>query len=377
MKKIGIITFHNSYNCGSMLESYAIQTFIDKNIGETEIINYSSAGQKELYSVFEKNNSIKKMIKNILIAPYYKQILLNNEKYEEFKIRNFILSDKVSEDNINDSTYKAIVAGSDQIWNVTISDYNDVYLLPWVNNAKKIAYAPSFGAKNPLKFYGKKNNFIRMLKDFDALSAREYNGKKWIYNMTNIDVPVLLDPTLLLDSKDYEEIVDRTFTPSYKYIFFYSPSFDRKICKFVKKIATKYKLKVITWSTKSYYIKDIKKFGFILPPYESPAVYLNLIKNAELILTTSYHGTIFSTIYKKKFFTIKNGGMYGDDDRVKTLLEQINMQQNLIPYEFDNGFNYLKDIDYNNYDKKLYDLKAKSIKFLKDNLSEDKNENNK
>ena len=87
-KKIGIITFHNSYNCGSMLESYAIQTFINKNIGETEIIDYSSDGQKELYSVFERNNSIKKIIKNILILPHYKQILLNNKKYEEFKVKN-------------------------------------------------------------------------------------------------------------------------------------------------------------------------------------------------------------------------------------------------------------------------------------------------
>ena len=376
MKKIGIITFHNSYNCGSMLESYAIQTFINKNIGETEIIDYSSNGQKELYSIFEKNNSIKKIIKNILILPHYKQILLNNKKYEEFKVKNFTLSDSVSENNINDEKYKAVVAGSDQIWNVTILDFNEVYLLPWVKKAKKIAYSPSFGAKNPLKFYEKKDELIDMLRDFDALSIREYNGQKWINNMLNIKVPVLLDPTLLLEAKDYDQIEDKEFDPKYKYIFFYSPGFNRKICRFVKKIADKYNLKVITWSTKSYYIKNIKEFGFILPPYESPAVYLHLIKNAELVLTTSYHGTIFSTIYKKRFFTIKNGGMYGDDDRVKTLLEQINMQKNLIPYEFDDNFNYLQNINYNNYDIKLSDLKIKSIKFLKDNLSEDKDENN-
>lgn len=377
MKKIGIITFHNSYNCGSMLESYAIQTFISKNIDETEIIDYSSSGQKELYSVFEKNNSVKKIIKNILILPHYKRVLLNNKKYEEFKTKNFNLSDNVSENNINDKKYKAVVAGSDQIWNVTISDFNEVYLLPWVINAKKIAYAPSFGAKNPLKFYKKKDDFIKMLKDFDALSVREYNGQKWIKDMINVEVPVLLDPTLLLEAKDYDEIEDKEFNPSYKYIFFYSPAFNRDICRFVKKIADKYNLKIITWSTKSYYIKLIKKFGFILPPYESPAVYLHLIKNAELVLTTSYHGTIFSTIYRKRFFTIKNGGMYGDDDRVKTLLDQINMQQNLIPYEFDENFNYLQDVNYDNYDTKISNLKIKSIQFLKNTLSEEKYEKDK
>lgn len=376
MKKIGIITFHNSYNCGSMLESYAIQTFINKNIGNAEIIDYSSSGQKELYSVFEKNNSIKKILKNILILPHYKRVLLNNQKYEEFKIKNFILGKNILENDIKDNDYMSVVAGSDQIWNTTIPDYNDVYLLPWVKKAKKIAYSPSFGAKNPMKFYDDKEKFKKMLKDFDALSIREYNGQKWIYDMIKINVPVLLDPTLLLDSKDYDEIEDKNFNPSYKYIFFYSPAFNKDICKFVKKVADKYNLKVITWSTKSYYIKLIKKFGFILPPYESPAVYLHLIKNANLILTTSYHGTIFSTIYKKKFFTIKNGGMYGDDDRVKTLLEQLHMQKNLIPYKFNEKFNYLQDVDYSSYEKKLSSLKIKSIKFLKENLNGDKNERN-
>lgn len=69
-KKIGIITFHNSYNCGSMLESFAIQKIIEKLGGNPEIINFSNSGQRRLYSVFFKNNSIKNIIKNILILRY-------------------------------------------------------------------------------------------------------------------------------------------------------------------------------------------------------------------------------------------------------------------------------------------------------------------
>lgn len=378
MKKIGIITFHNSYNCGSMLESYAIQEIIKKNIGSAEIIDFSSEGQKELYSVFEKNNSIKKIIKNILILPHYRRVVFNNKKYEEFRNKNFNLSEKVDSFlQLNDENYSAVVAGSDQIWNVTISDFNDAYLLPWVKNAKKIAYSPSFGAKNPEKFSKNKDAFLKMLSDFDALSVREFNGQKWIKNMINVEVPVLLDPTLLLEKINYEKIEDSNFSPNYKYLFFYSPSFNRDICKFVKKVAEQNNLKVVTWSTKSYYVKNVKKFNFILPSYESPSVYLNLIKKAELVLTTSYHGTIFSTIYRKKFFTIKNGGMFGDDDRVKTLLDQIDMKDNLISYNFDEDFDYLKDINYSNYDKEVPLLKKKSIEYLKNNLGGIKNEKNK
>lgn len=195
-----------------------------------------------------------------------------------------------------------------------------------------------------------------MINQFDALSIREENGRKWIKELCNKDVDVLLDPTLLLDKKDYEKIEDKSINPKEKYIFFYAPSFDRKICKYVKRISEKYDLKVITWSTKSYYLKFIKSFGFVLPEYEDPSVYLSLIKNAELVITTSYHGTIFSTIYKKKFIVVKNGGMYGNDDRVRTLLEQINMEDRLLSYEFKPEEDYLRPVNQENYDEKIKDI---------------------
>ena len=91
-------------------------------------------------------------------------------------------------------------------------------------------------------------------------------------------------------------------------------------------------------------------------------------------MTTSYHGTIFSTIYRKKFITIKNGGMYGDDDRVKTLLEQLNMNDRLLPYEFDDDFNYLADVDYSKYNTYLDKLKKKSMDYIIKNIKEYYNE---
>lgn len=300
MKKIGIITFHNSYNCGSMLESYAIQTIINRACGNAEIIDFSNDGQRDVYSVFFKNSSAKNIIKNLILLSHKKKIEFNNMKYEQFKDKNFILSDKYTDNTqLNDNNYSVVVAGSDQIWNITISDGDDAYFLPWVKRAKKVAYAPSFGAKNIVENTTVVEKYKNMINQFDALSIREENGRKWIKELCNKDVDVLLDPTLLLDKKDYEKIEDKSINPKEKYIFFYAPSFDRKICKYVKRISEKYDLKVITWSTKSYYLKFIKSFGFVLPEYEDPSVYLSLIKNAELVITTSYHGTIFSTIYKK------------------------------------------------------------------------------
>lgn len=366
MKKVGIITFHNSYNCGSMLETYAMQENV-RRVCTPEIVNYSSNGQRELYSVFKKGNSLKKIIINILSIPIAKRIAKNNKKYREFQKRFFNLSDVREENELSDSSYDAVVAGSDQIWNVTIADYSDVYFLNWVKEAKKIAYSPSFGAKNPSKYAKDIEKIKRYLSDFDALSVREKNGQKWLAEL-GFNVPVLLDPTLLLAREDYKKLEDDSCTPRKKYIFFYSPSFDRDMCYFVKKVAKKYGLKVVTWSTRSYFRKFVWQFGFKLPKYENPSVYLSLIKNAELVFTTSYHGTIFSTIYGKKFFCLKNGGMYGDDDRVRTLLEQLDMTNRLITYNYNESFDYLCSVDYEKYCKAIKPLKEKSQKYLEDSL---------
>ena len=130
-KKIGIITFHNSYNCGSMMQTYALQTILEKKGYNPEIINYYTEGQTQIYKTFFKPDSIKNIIKNILLFPNSKKINNNNMKYEEFKNKNLKLSKEIKEyADLNDKEYSAVIAGSDQVWNITIEDYSKAYFLP-------------------------------------------------------------------------------------------------------------------------------------------------------------------------------------------------------------------------------------------------------
>ena len=108
--------------------------------------------------------------------------------------------------------------------------------------------------------------------------------------------------------------------------------------------------------------------NFRLPEIENPSVYLHLIKNATLVITTSFHGTIFSTIYKKRFWTIKNGGMFGDDDRVITLMDNLDLKDRLISMDFDNNFNYLQEKNYKKYERLLHIMRQKSMTYLDENL---------
>lgn len=369
MKKIGIITFHNSYNCGSMMQTYALQQFLRKKGIKSEIIDYYTPGQTDVYSVFNKNNSIKNLIINTLVFPFQKRIYNNNNKYAQFSEKNFVKSSRICTYNeLEKLDYSIVVSGSDQVWNITIPDVDDAYFLPWAKNARKVAYAPSFGAKNIAHNTNDIEKYKKFLNAFDALSIRENNGKQWIKDLIGKDVEVLIDPTLLLDETDYNDILDNNCTPKNDYIFFYCPTFDISMCDFVKKVSRKYNLPVIVWSAKSYYKKMVYRYGFKLPDYENPSVYLSLIKNAKMIFTTSFHGSVFSTIYRKNFFVLKNGGMYGDDDRVKTLLESLFLMERLIPYKFDEKFDYLKSVDYVQYETNLKKLQTKAIEYIDKNI---------
>ncbi len=371
-KKIGIITFHNSYNCGSMLQTYALQHIVKNDLNlPCEVIDFSNEGQRELYSVFCKCCSLKNIVKNIVIAPHQKKIRNDFLSYEEFKNKNFLLTPKsyCKMEELSDQGYSHVITGSDQVWNITIDDADDAYFLPWVKTAKKVAYSPSFGAKDIKKYSDNPEKYREYLNNFYGLSVRENNGQRWIKELIGKEVPVLLDPTLLLSKEDYDEIASTKLKLPEKYIFYYSPGYQKDISRLVSKISKKYNLPVIAFNSKTFHTKGMNFLSdFKLPEIENPSTYLQLIKNAELVITTSFHGTVFSSIYKKKFWTVKNGGMFGDDDRVKTLIDTLHLNDRLTAIEFDDTFNYLCNVDYSKYDEIITREQEKSTKYLKEVL---------
>lgn len=371
-RKVGIITFHASHNCGSMMQAYAMQNLLIKMGYDNEIIDFQNEGQRDMYSVIHKKKTVKNFIRNIVAILHYNRISCQWKNYNEFMKKNLILSRNKyakTEDLVNiGNEYSKIICGADQIWNITIADSDDAYFLPYkFENTKKIAYAPSFGSKNIMKYSNDIKKYCNFLNDFDFLSIRENNGKKWIDDLIGKEVPVVLDPTLMIGESDYEKIREKSGIKG-KYIFYYAPSYSRKLDLFVKKIGKKYGLKVVVWNASEYYLKSEFINGFKLPKKFNPGIYYDLIKNAELVFTTSFHGTIFSTICKKNFWILKNGGMYGDDDRVLTLINQLGISERLIEPLFDNNFDYMQHCSYKKYDINLKKLQSKSLNYLETSL---------
>ena len=212
MKKIGIITFHASHNNGSMLQTLALQSILEKKYKcQVEIINFSNSGQRNMYAVLPKADNYKRVIKNIIWITKYNELKKQYNSYNDFLKKYFHLSEReytFSEELKElDNNYDAVIAGSDQVWNIACRDADDAYYLNFLNNTPKYAYAVSFGANNPFELDGDKRIHSDYIKAFKKISVREKNAQKWIEEAMGNRVPICLDPTMLLDKEQWENIV--------------------------------------------------------------------------------------------------------------------------------------------------------------------------
>lgn len=301
-----ILTFHGADNYGSVLQAYALKKFIT-SICNCEIVNYIPTHQKELYAVYLPMRSIKNFIKNIRAFVFRK--LLNDRKISFSNFRRDVLgiiNDEEIEDikELNEylKRFDAVICGSDQIWNPKSIDFSEEYFLPHYNG-KKIAYAPSFGNAKAVDFGNRAEYISQKIRDFDFISVRESSGLDILSDLgIKKDANVVLDPTLLLNAEQWDVLLShegKIESVEEKYIFFYSIDYNQEAIDMVDRIShlSGLPVKIIFSTNKTY--KVMHKFHLVKET--SPIDFLKMIKNAELVLSTSFHGVAFSTIYRKSF----------------------------------------------------------------------------
>lgn len=369
MKKVGIFTFHASHNNGSMLQAVALQNILrEKYNMDAELINFSNKAQQNMYAPFSKVTNYKKFIKNMIYATNYKQILRQYKSYNAFMKKYFKLSGDIISNEKEFETiknnYDAFITGSDQVWNIKAQDADDIYYLNFETDKLKFAYAVSFGANNPFESE-KKDYYTKCLRDFDLISVRENNAKKWINQSTQINPEICLDPTMLLSKEEWENNIDLGVPIiKGKYIFYYCFSINSTIEKFLKKVSIKYNMPVYFMDVKEWTLKTCWKNKIKLIKEYGPDVYINVVKNAEMFITTSFHGTAFATIFKKNFWYINTGGDITKDDRAVSFLTQLGLMDRY------KTIDELSSLDLNvkpNYDipyQKLNSLKEKSYGYI-------------
>jgi len=365
--KIGILTFHCAHNYGAVLQCYATQEFLRSKGYDVEIINYRPKYLLDPYKRFNIKRIISKnpirIIKNVIKELIVLSIRIKRWRgFEEFINTNLILSNKVTKESIPDN-YDIYIVGSDQIWNPQITrGFDRTYFckFPFVKGNKRyIAYAASMEAKtldnNAIEHY--RDN----LRHFDAISVRENKLLDLLQPLIDKPVVQVLDPTLMISPQIWDKIQSDNDEED-KYVAVYQVRNNVNTIRIAYHIANQIGAKVkILVASPQINMKDTEQTA-------TPEDFVSTIRSAACVVTTSFHGSAFSVIFNRPFYTIKLND--GADSRSSSLLDSLDLKDRMI------GINDLPTftlIDYTNVNNKLNILRENSQCFLREILNDNIN----
>lgn len=365
MKKIGIISYNiygNFTNYGSALQSWALNRKIDQLGYSPVLVDYCPYFLKDINPL----NPIEKMwdqdeesIKNtISTLPAIKE---NYWKFEKFFSDRFNRT-KTKYDysnflSIDQEHLDGFICGSDTIFCIEESKgFDDGFFANYSamkNNS--IAYAASFG---DTKFSEKE--YIELeekLKNFKAIGLRESRMVEYVSKHTNVPVRKTIDPTLLLTSQEYDLITEERRIED-KYLLLYTRRYNSKMQWYAEEMAKKNGWKIVEISLRA---TNADK-GHIMKYNAGVEEFLSLVKNAEYIVTNSFHGLMFSVQFKKEFavFSRETG-----DSKISEALELFGLQDHLLS-EYVDSLLYIDN--YEDVHERIERVREESISFLKEEL---------
>lgn len=359
MKRICIITICNGSNFGNRLQNYALQEVIKRNVVDAEVVTARNISG-EIGKNFLKSKAIFNLLHSRLFTRFVFKVINKakikkkmmffqfNKKYINWS-KKYIDKDFIPDNFENDFDY--FVAGSDQIWNPYMPFNSSVEFLCFAPAEKRIAYAASFGVSELTE--SQKEFVNAKLEGFTNISVREESGLKILERAGIHQGRVVLDPTMLLTAEQWEAIEIRPVFSlnENKYLLSYVLDENNIEAKeYINELSQKRALKVIDITN----LDQPEYYGI------GPSEFVYLIHHAAYICTDSFHATVFSILFHKKFSVFGRWNMNG---RISTLLNMLDVESSA-----EAGKYHIGDIDYKKVDKKLAQERIKSIEFLKGKL---------
>lgn len=379
--KIGcVIAYRKGHtNYGTSLVGYALIKKLQMMGYEVEVINYVkkltlmqkvewmvNAWRCGMGSVItDRMKGKKDMQKNV---SYAANIKVRTEAVEAYKERKFIplFKDYVGYDALHEGSknYDAVVVGSDQVW-TPLSLPTKFFNLLFVDDAvRKVAYASSFGVSSIPGFQHKSTGAF--LDRFHAIGVREQSGKKIVDTLSHQTATMVADPTLLLDAIEWsEETKDTRINIDEPYIFCYFLGTNMEARKAANELKANTGLKIVTLRHMDEYVSEDETFGDYAPYDVDPNDFLAYIKNAEYVLTDSFHCSAFSIQFHKQFMTFyrfAQGSATGRNSRIDSLFNVLEVNKEHI-YAGD-VMKVEAQLDWDSIDANLKKLREKSVEFL-------------
>lgn len=347
MKRVGIVTYWEK-NYGSALQCYALKSEIEKNGYVCEVMGESFPGldkykhyAKELGTIFlisirhpsylMKYIMLRKAVKysanclseeSDLRLNLFCESVLQPREYSYKHMKKLALDDK----------YKCFIAGSDQIWSGN-QKMNNVFFLKFAPPKKRIAFAPSFGTENIDSFNIR--SFRKEIRNFKKLSVREQRGQEIIKELTGLDVPRIADPTFLKTREEWTEFAKESPLPDGKYIlvhFLDEPNNTAIQC--LRNLSAETGYRTLCFAYPHSVFQSVSNYQFV---DGDPRDYVAAVEHAAFVLTDSFHTTLFSVIFRRRFFTFARQYRHSSSQqsRITTLLELVGYQERFVASEID------------------------------------------
>lgn len=374
-KKISIVAVTN-HNYGSILQTYALQTAVREMGCDTQILKYTEGKAVKIgrfrnreYAISRLKMIYKKIIMNVF---YSKQKNLLGERASSF--RKFIDKELCFSDlytsldslTVASKEFDTVLLGSDQVWHPMnlLMDFFTLNFVP--DEVKKGAYAPSFGVSYIPDRY--KKAYSDYISRIEFVSCREMKGVKLIKKLTGRDVPMVCDPTLLLTAKDWESCLSDKVKINGKYVLCYFIGNNPNQRKVVKEYAKEHGFKIVALLHIDEYIASDENYADYTPYNVGPAEFLYLVKNADCVMTDSFHASVFSLQFHRNFYTFnrfENGKGNSTSSRIDSLLGTVDLMDRKVK----NGATMTdlseKTIDYTKVDEVLAQFRASSVEYLR------------
>lgn len=334
--KIGIYTIHACNNFGALLQAYATAKFLNDNGFEAELVNLVTTSDKTGMNYRHPWNNLKYAVYN-LYAMANPAVRRKISRYQKFRAmlplsKPYFTNEEVID---NQPQYDIHLVGSDQVWNVESGKTNPYFFLSFLSQkAVRISYASSFGNVEVARKI--RNEIIQPLSLFRFRSVREQDAADFLTQECNLPTECVLDPTFLLSASQWSTLVNDAPLINGNYILYYgfdNSRFCADILAFLRKLLG---IPVIGVSVSIHSPYFFDRFCQDAGPIE----FLNLIKNASFVITSSFHGMALSLNFRKDFAVISHGSRMS---RIESLLKKFHISSRII-----NDFEGIKKLVENN-----------------------------
>ena len=366
--KVGILTWHDPSNCGSTLQAYALHLYLRNQGVDARIISYVPQWCRGDYmqmplSKLSCKRQLKRLVKDGLLPFYYHlptQVQKKINPFFPFYYHFCKMTSACTEDTIAKvcKPFTTIISGSDQVWNPCFID--PIFLQNFAdNNINKISYAASLGGKKMPEELA--NLYKSCLSSFRAISVRENDGRDMLKSI-GVNSEVHIDPTLLIDAAHYRSISRSIPHTTKPFAFCYFLPTDREYNLQVQEYIKKHNLEAVGFSANKEDYDWMHSVGNM-----GPLEWLWLVDNAAVVLTNSYHATIFSLIFHTPFYTFVR---FTPEDPVcqNSRLEQLNSYFDIADYLIEKVIPEQPVFPFSRFEERLPALQKHAYDYLKGNI---------